>query len=141
MAVAIRAIEAYPDDLLAHLADPARGIVRKSKFIPSVAEMCAFMDSEFDRQRKDAEFRKRERERALPKPIEAPTSLEQRLANIALLRNSIAPVRGSKGQQGVFSQVEKKLMAEAWLAKYKANPPKLPKLSGEAIGSKTRATS
>ena len=39
-----QALSPYPDHLLMRLADPRRGIIAVSRFLPSIAELCSFCE-------------------------------------------------------------------------------------------------
>jgi hypothetical protein len=132
--IAIKALAGYPDDLLAYLADPGRGIVRHCKFIPSIAEMCAYMDEEWHRRQKRAEQDQREQLRALPAP--EPLVDEETRARIVKefddLRRHLHANRDPMKKEKVLSKVEIKEQAEAWLAVEELNPY-APKLSKAAL--------
>ena len=132
MALAVKALAGYPDNLLGYLADPVRGIVRKSKFIPAIAEMCVYMDREGDRLRKAAEQDERDRRRALPSPAPI-VSDEHRTAVLNGLRNLSADIRSRSNGPAKDSRVAGpdavKAEAEEWLRREMANPRPLPKLS------------
>lgn len=132
MVIAIQALESYPDDVLALMADPRRGIVRQSRFIPSVAEMCGFLDAECDRRRRIAEQNERDRQRALPAPEKA-VDPERRAYFTDMLRKTTQEIRARNGdpmkRDHVSSSVELKQMAEVWLQREKMNPRPMPKIS------------
>ena len=137
MQLASKSLADYPDDLLDFLASPERGIVRKSKFIPTIAECCAFMDAQFTRQGQEAEFKRREAQRKLP-PAEGPTEApETRIAVLGkfgeLLRSLRSDPARAQATDTVMTQAEIQSIARAQLDNRVANPLPLPILSAEAI--------
>tara|TARA_R110000822_G_scaffold38988_1_gene107515 strand:- start:630 stop:1076 length:447 start_codon:yes stop_codon:yes gene_type:complete len=140
MQLATRALSDYPDDLLGYLADPARGIVRKSKFIPTIAECCAFMDAQWDRQRAEADFRRRESQRKLPPPDDSLLSPEKRAENRAKISAMFRELSADLKRNGsdpsapvVRTKAEIKDMSNAWLERYLATKPKTPMLSEHGL--------
>jgi len=130
--ISVAALESYPDDVLALMADPRRGIIRQSMFIPAVAEMCAFLDAECDRRRRIAEQNERDRQRALPAPEKA-VDPERRAYFADMLRKTTQEIRARNGdpmkRDHVSSSVELRQMAEVWLQREKMNPRPMPQIS------------
>lgn len=141
MAIAVKGLAGYADELLALLADPARGIVRKSKFIPTLAEMCEFMDAEWDKQRRRSEQAERDRQRALPPPdpIVSPETRAKVVAEFQKLRDHLHASRDPAKREKTLSRVEIKDQAERWLEREAANPhaPKLSRVGLRSLGVKT----
>lgn len=143
MQLASKSLADYPDDLLDFLASPERGIVRKSKFIPTIAECCAFMDAQFTRQGQEAEFKRREAQRKLP-PAEGPTEApETRIAVLGKFGELSRSLRSDPAYQAAVDYAADSIKTQAEIMdaelnfrasiKRAANPPPLPLLSAEAV--------
>lgn len=134
--IAVNALEGYSDDLLGYLANPVHGIIRKSKFIPTVAEMASYMDREGDRRWKEAQRVVQDQQRALaaPEPI---VSEETRMAVLNGLRNLSARIKETSGDPEKIgsekTESERKAEAEEWLTHELNHRRPLPKLSAAAL--------
>lgn len=132
MKIATESLQHYPDDMLRYLADPKTGIVTKSTFLPSVAEMRRYMDEEWERRR-DLDRLEQKPAPRLPEPEIDPRVRRRVAAGFKDLLTEIRP-RGATTSR-TLSKIEEKEAAEAWLAREAHRAASQPpiKLSASAI--------
>lgn len=120
MRLAAESLQDYPDDLLTYLGHPKVGIITKAKFLPSISEMRAFIQTEWERRRKAQEWQDREQARMVLEKPETPVSDEEKSRVNALFKQLTSDLRysGPSNQNPlVTSKIEEQSIANAWLDK------------------------
>jgi hypothetical protein len=139
--MAVESLERYPDNVLEELANPKMGIVTKSTFIPSIAEMRTFCDRIWNRIDPPSRASISKAPLQLSGPSEDKEAKEaERKKVIQGFGKLIAELQSKPetfrtNQISIRSKVEEKAAAEVWLAQ-KAEHAKTevaPKLSEAAL--------
>lgn len=139
--MAVESLSKYPDRVLEELADPNLGIVTKSTFIPSIAEMRSFCDRAWDRLDPPTQIDRAPDPLMLGGPAKDPEAeAAQRTRIIQGFKDLLAELKSvpdptRPNQTAPKSKVEEKAEAEAWLEGQaeRAKTDPLPKLSESAL--------
>lgn len=130
--LAVESLSEFPSEILAALAHPKTGIVAKSTFIPSIAELRAFCNDEIGRRHRIAVWEQQEEARKLhaPERIEDPVIHAKVMSGLRRLSEEL----GRKREDNLLTVEEAKAKAERWLdqqaelAKTNAAPQLSPEL-------------
>lgn len=123
--LAVESLSEFPAEILNMLAHPKIGIVAKSTFIPSIAELRAFCTDEMTRRHRIAIWEQQEEARKLhaPEPVENPVVRDKIVSGLRKLSEEL----GRKPEDNLLTAEEARAKAERWLEQQaelaKTNPP------------------
>jgi hypothetical protein len=114
--LASESLSEFPAEILDVLAHPKHGIVTKSSFIPSIAEMRKFCVDEIGRRHKINSWERQEEARRLyaPKPVEDPQVRETIVSGLRQLSHEL----GSPDRKSLLTVEEERAKAERRLEQY-----------------------